>query len=112
MFCPVLLLQVFKPVAGHVNHAVEVTFYFFYLSFDACHEFVGFVLGELCYALHLDFEQAQDVFFAHFTHEEVVERGETFVNMLTYTVHACGILKFLILVDAFLDEDFFEGDEE
>ena len=112
MLRSVFVSEVFVPFAGHVHHAVEVLFDFIYLSLNTCHELVSLVFRELCYTLHLDFQQTQDILFAHFTHKEMIERRETRIDMLADGIYTGGIFKFLVLVDAFLYEYLFKGNEE
>ena len=44
MLCTILSLQVLKPFAGNIHHAVKVTLNFLYLCLDACHEFISLIL--------------------------------------------------------------------
>ena len=78
---------------------------------DAGNVLVRLVLVELQDAGHLDFHEAEDVFLRHFTHEHRIERSQAFVDVFASGIHALGLFEFLVLVDAFFDEDFFERGE-
>ena len=71
MVLAILVAYVFKPVYGDVGHVGEVVLYVGKFCLDACNEFVGLVLVVLQYALHLDFEQSQNVVACDFAVERV-----------------------------------------
>ena len=71
MVLAILVAYVFKPVYGDVGHVGEVVLYVGKFCLDACYEFVGLVLVVLQYALHLDFEQSQNVVACDFAVERV-----------------------------------------
>ena len=78
---------------------------------NACHVFFGLVFVELEYALHLDFHEPQDVVFGDFADHLGIPWGEAFVNPCAGFVHALGVLKLLVFIDALLDEYLFETHE-
>ena len=84
---------------------------FFDVFLDAGNVLVRLVLVEFQDTCHLDFHQAEDVFLRYFTHEHRIERSQAFVDVFTSGIHVLGLFEFLILVDAFFDEDFFERGE-
>ena len=71
MVLAILVAYVFKPVYGYIGHVGEVVLYVGKFCLDACNEFVGLVLVVLQYALHLDFEQSQNVIACDFAMERV-----------------------------------------
>ena len=88
----------------HLHQVSQVAVYFLYLRLDARHQLVSLLLVEFQDALHLYFQQFQYVVLRHLAHQGGVVRRQSFVNMLAYGVNVGCLLKFLVLIDAFLDE--------
>ena len=74
-------------------------------------ELVGFVFVELQDALHLDFQQSQEVVACHLTDKVFLERFQSLVNIFQCGIGRLCILKLPALVDAFLDENLLERTE-
>ena len=111
MILAIFLLDEAEPVAGHLHHVGEFLVDLLDFVFDAGYVFLGLILVELQDACHLDVHEAQDVVLCHLTHHLRVPRCQSFVNPFAGRVHRLGILKLLVLVDAFLDEDLFQCGE-
>ena len=104
MVFSVFVLEELEPLGRHLHQIRQIAIYFFNLSFDAGHQLVGFVLVELQDALHLDFQQAQDVILGHLAYHLRIVGGQSLVNVFADAVDVGSLLKLLVLVDAFLDE--------
>ena len=61
MVLAVFVLQELEPVGGDLGEVCQVAVYFLDLCLQTGHELVGLVLVELQDALHLDFQQFQDI---------------------------------------------------
>ena len=72
MVLAIFVADVFKPVYGYIGHVSKVVLYVGKFSLDACNEFVRLVLVVLQYALHLDFEQSQNVVASDFAVERIL----------------------------------------
>ena len=107
----VFVLNEAEPVGRHLDHVGQVAVDLSHLLLHAGDSLVGFVLVELGDALHLDFKQAQDVVLRHLTHELRVEGCQSLVDVFAQFIGTVGVLEGLALVDAFLDEDAFQGGE-
>ena len=107
----IFLLQLHKPVGGHVHHVVQLVLDVGNLFLDAGDELVGLVLAEFQDALHLDFHQSQDVVLSHFAYHLRVEGRQPFVDIFASCVHRGGILEGLAFVDALLNENLFQRAE-
>ena len=55
--------------------------------------------------MHLDFEQFQYVVLGHLAYHLWIIRGESLVDMFANGINIGCLFKFLILIDALLDED-------
>ena len=108
----VFALDELKPANGDIRHAAQVLVDALDLVLDAGNEFVALVLAELRNALHLDFQQAQDVFLAHLADKLRIERGKPFVDVFAKGIAGGGVLKGFSFVDALLDEDALQGGKE
>ena len=108
MFMSILVAQELEPVGSNLHHIGQVAVNLLYLLLNARHEFVGLVLIKLQYALHLDFEELEDVVLGHLAHKLRIIRREPLVDMLAYRINVRGLFKLAVLIDAFLDENFLE----
>ena len=108
MVLAVLVLEELEPVGGHLYQISQVTVYLLYLGLDARHQLVGFVLVELEDALHLDFQQTQDVVLGDLANHLRIEWCQPFVNMFADGVDVGSLLELFVLVDALLDEYFLQ----
>ena len=97
-----------EPLSRHLYEVCQVAVYLLYLSLDTGHQFVSLVLVELQDALHLDFQQLQDVVLRDLANHLRIIGSQAFVDMFTNGIDGGRLLKFLILIDAFLDEDFLQ----
>ena len=86
----------------------QVIVYLFQLRFQACDELICLVLVELQDTCHLDFHQAENIFFGHFAYELRVVRRQTFVDVLASRIHGISLFELLVFIDTFLDKDFFQ----
>ena len=111
MLGSIFVLQESEPVGSHLDQVVEVALYLFKLGLDAGNEFVGLVFVELQYALHLDFEQSQQVVAGHFAHKVFLKRLESLVDILQCSIGRFCILKLFTFVYTFFDEYLFERTE-
>ena len=135
MVLAILVAYVFKPVYGYIGHVSEVVLYVGKFSLDACNEFVRLVLVVLQYALHLDFEQSQNVVASDFAVERILHHlllhyafsrslagrhteylvfeGFKFrVDERYNLVLRLRLLEFLLLVYALLNENALQRREE
>ena len=64
-------------------------------------------LTETCDALHLDFQQTQDIVLRHFTHKLRVEGRQALIDVVAQLVRRVSVLKGLALIDALLNEYLF-----
>ena len=108
MILAVFVLDKAEPVGRHLYHIRQVAVDFRHLILHAGDGLVGFVLIEFGDALHLDFQQPEDILLRHLAHELRIERGQPLVDILAEFIRAVGVLERLALIDAFLDEDAFE----
>ena len=108
MFCSVFRLQVLKPLTGNIHHSTQVALYLGNLTLYACYQLVGLIFREFQDALHLYLHEAQNVFLPNLTHHPRIVWCESFINMLAGCIHACGILVFLVLINALLYEYLFQ----
>ena len=104
----IFLLDEAEPVAGDFHHVVQFGIDAGHLLADAGDMLFRLVIVELEDAGHLDFHQPQDVVAGDLAHEILFEGGEPAVHMVDGCFHVLGVLKLLVLVDAFLDEDAFQ----
>ena len=81
MVFSVLVTNEFEPMDGHVRHVSQVVVNALDIGFRACDEVVGLVFVELQDAVHLDFQQSQDVVAGHFTDKTGLERLQPVVYM-------------------------------
>ena len=111
MVLAVLVLEEQEPLSRHLRQVLQVVVYLVNLRFDTCNQLVGLVFVELQDALHLDFQQLQDIVLRHLTNHLWVIRRQALVNMLTDSIHIGCLFKFLILIDALLYENLFQRTE-
>ena len=104
MVLAVLVFQELEPLGRHLYEVGQVAVYLINLCLDAGHQLVSLVLVEFQDALHLDFQQLQDVVLGDLTHHLRIERCQSFVDMFADAVNVGCLLELLILIDAFLDE--------
>ena len=108
----IFLDDILIPVDGHVGHVGQVVLYLLELFLDTRQQFVGLVLAVFQDALHLDFEQTQQVVACDAAHQLLLEWSKLLVEELHHGVLVGSLLKAGLLVHAFLDEDALERDEE
>ena len=77
----------------------------------AGNQLVGPVRIELEDARHLYLHQLEDVVLGHFADKGGVVRRQALVDVLAGSVHALGLFKLLVLIDAFLDEYLLQRGE-
>ena len=111
MVLAVLVLEELEPVGRHLHQVGQVAVYLLYLGLDAGHQFVGLVLVELEDALHLDFQQPEDVVLGDLAHHLGIERRQSLVDMFADGVDVRRLLELLVLVDALLDEYLLQRGE-
>ena len=87
---------------------LEVSFHLLNLLLGQQDVFLGLLAVELVDAGHLDILQSQKVIASNFAHKILLERFETHIDVCESCIEVLGLLVFLPLVDAFLDEDLFE----
>ena len=104
----IFLLQVAEPLSCHLHEVCQTTFYLLYLVLQAGNEVISLVLVELQDACHLDFHESENIVLRHLTDEHRIERSQSLVDVFASSIHRLGILEFLCLVDALLDEDFLQ----
>lgn len=97
MVLAVLLLEKLEPLYRHTRHLAEVLVDTGNLVLDTRDELFVLVLVELCDALHLDFQQSQDVLLAHLANHRGVERSETLVDICAELVGISGVLEAVCL---------------
>ena len=123
----IFALEILKPVDGDIGHVGEVVLYLGKLCLDLHQQLVCLILIIFKDALHLDFEQLEDVFTGDLTmegifrhalaihlggEELVLEWLQLGVDEGYHLVLGLALLKLALLVDAFLDEDALQGGEE
>ena len=111
MLMTIFVAEELEPIGCNPHHICQVAVNLLYLGLDACHEFVGLVLIKLQYALHLDFEEFEDVVLGHLAHELRIIGSESLVDMLAHCIHVGGLFKLAVLVYPLLDEYLFERSE-
>ena len=111
MILAVLVLQELEPLGRHFHKVCQVAIDFFNLCLDASHEFIGLVLIELQNALHLDFQQLQDVVLRDLANHLRIEGCQALVDVFTHSIDIGRLFEFFVLIDAFLDEDFLQRAE-
>ena len=82
--------------------------YFLYVRFHTSNEFFRFVRVELEDTSHLYLHQFEDILLSYFAYESWIIRRQTFVDMCASSIHILGLLKFLVFINAFFDEDLFQ----
>ena len=108
MVLAILVLEELEPRCRHLGEVGQVAVYLVDLGLDASHQLVGLLLVELQDALHLDFQESQDVVFGHLAHQLRIVRCQSVVDMLADGIDGRCLFEFLILIDALLDEDFLQ----
>ena len=108
MFLAVLVLEELEPRGRHLNEVLQVAVNLVDLGFDTCHQLIGLVLIELQDTLHLDFQEFQNVVLRHLADEGGVVGRQTVVDMFADGIDVRCLLKLLVLIDAFLDEDLLQ----
>ena len=111
MVLAVFVLQELEPRSRHLHKVGQVTVYLLNLCLDTRHQLVGFILVELQDALHLDFQQLQDVFLRNLAYQGGVVGGQSFVNVFADGINGGCLFKLLVFVDAFLDENLLQRAE-
>ena len=111
MVLAVLVLQELEPLGCHLYQVSQVAIDFLNLCLDASHEFVSLVLVELQNALHLDFQQLQDVVLRHLANHLRIEGGQALVDVLTNSIDIGCLLELLVLIDALFDEYLLQRTE-
>ena len=108
MVLAVFVLEELEPVGGHLGKVRQVAVYLLDFGFQTRHQFVGLVLIELQDALHLDFQQFQDVVLRYLAHQRGVVGRQAVVDMFADGIDGGCLFEFLVLIDAFLDEDLLQ----
>ena len=104
----ILLLEVLEPLDGIGGQVLEVSFHLLNLLLGQQDVFLGLLAVELVDTSHLDILQSQQVVAGNFAHKVLLERFEPHIDVCEGSIEVLGLLVFLALVDAFLDEDLFE----
>ena len=108
----VFFLDLRKPFDGDIGHMGEIVDDALDFLLDVGHQLVGLVLVELQNALHLDFQEPQNVVAGHFANQVFLERFQTSIDVRHGSVERFGLLEFLVFIDAFLDENALQRREE
>ena len=111
MSLSVFILQELEPRSRYLYQVGQVAVNLLYLGLDAGHQLVGLLLIELQDALHLDFQQAQDIVLSYLTYQLWIERRESVVDMLANLIYVGRLLEFLVLIDTLFDEYLFQRAE-
>ena len=108
----VFLLDMREPFDGDIGQVGEVVDDALDFLLDARHQFVGLVFVELQNALHLDFQEPQNVVAGHFANQVLFERLQSTIDVRHGDVERFRLLKFLVFIDAFLDENALQRGEK
>ena len=108
MILAVFVLEELEPVGRHLHEVRQIAVYILNLCLQACHQLFCLVFVEFQDALHLDFQQFEDVILGHFTDQGGVVGRQSLVDMLADGVDGGRLFEFLILIDAFFDEDLLQ----
>ena len=111
MVLAVFILEELEPVGSHFHEVGEVVVYLVNLRFDASHQLIRLVFVELQDALHLDFQQLEDVVLGDLTYHLRIVRCQSLVDMLANSIDSRCLFEFLIFIDTLLDEYLLEGVE-
>ena len=104
----VFVLEELEPVGGHLGKVRQVAVDLLDLRLQTRHQLVGLVLVEFQDALHLDFQQLQDVVLRYLAHQRGVVGRQAVVDMFADGIDGGRLFKFLILIDPLLDKDLFK----
>ena len=105
MVLTILILQELEPVGSYLYQVGQVAVDLLDLCLQTRHELVGLVLIEFQDALHLDFEQFQDIVLSYLADKLWVIRCESLVDMFANGIYVRCLFKFLVFIDTLLDED-------
>ena len=108
MVLAVLVLEEQEPLGRHLRQVLQVVVYLVNLCLNTGHQLVGFVLVELQDALHLDFQQLQDIVLRHLANHLRIIRRQALINMLADGIHIGSLFKLLVLIDTLLNENLFQ----
>ena len=104
----VFLFQPLKPLDGVFHQVSELVVDVGNALVEGGDVIVRLVDVELQDASHLDFEQAENVVARDVAHKLRLEWVETLVDVSHGSVEVLRLFVATILIDALLDEDFFE----
>ena len=108
MVGPVFVFQILEPLDGDTHHVCQLIVDVGNLVFQSEDQFIGLVAVELQDSGHLDIHQLEDIVLAHLTDHLRIVRCQPVVDMFTGSIHGRCLLKLLVLIDAFLDEDLLQ----
>ena len=108
MVLAIFVLEELEPIGCNLREVRQIAINLFNFSLQTGHELLCLLLVELQDALHLDFQQLQDVVLRHLTNHTGVVGRQSLIDMLTNLIHIGGFLEFLVLIDALLDENLFQ----
>ena len=111
MLVSVFLLQVLEPLGCYLYKVCQIAGDVFQFLFDFGNQFVGLVLIELKDALHLDFQQTEQVVTYDLPHKVLLERFQSLIDILEGSIGVLCILEWFTFIDAFLDEYLFQRTE-
>ena len=104
----VFLPDIFEPLHRHVRHVCQVAVDALHLCLHLCDGFVSLVAVELENALHLDFQQPQDIVLGHLANHLRIERCQPLVDIFAGSIDGRCVLERFAFIDALLDEYFFQ----
>ena len=97
-------LDELKPIDGYIGHVCQVVVYFFNFGFGTHNEIICFVFVEFKDAVHLDFQQSQDVVACYLSDEMRFKGFQSVIHVCHSRIYIFGFFKFLIFVDTFFDK--------
>ena len=112
MFVTVFLQDIGIPTDGHLREVCQILFQYSQLITDARHEFVGLILIIFEDALHLDFQQTENIVARHFAYKRGLVFGQFAVDESYHRILVGRLFKSLLLIDTLFDEDTFQTGEE
>ena len=104
----VLRLQVLEPCDGVGNDVIEIVLNFSHLVLQSGKFLLTLKSIEFMDSRHFDFLQTEQVFTGHLPQECRFERFETFINVFQRRLKVFCVFVFLILINTFLNKDFFQ----
>ena len=104
----VFLFQIDEPVCRNLHHIVQVTVYIFYLCLYLSHQLISLILIEFKNTLHLYLHESENIIFRHLSDHLRIEWCESFIDMLTCSIHIRSVLKAFVFVYSLFDKYLFE----